>query len=194
MAEYKAIHGFTVQNRTSDPLASGVPGATWASGGTMNTGRTELAGSKNGTQSATITFGGFPPAPNRRALTELYNGTGWTEVGDLNTGRSSMAGTGTATAALATGGGIILKKSNQKLLVDNGLVIYLKADYELLASRLRNDRSRPLLQGVDIRTKLENLFEARDPIYKSIADYVVDTKNKHASDIVSEIEKIIKHT
>ena len=95
---------------------------------------------------------------------------------------------------LATGGGIILKKSNQKLLVDNGLVIYLKADYELLASRLRNDRSRPLLQGVDIRTKLENLFEARDPIYKSIADYVVDTKNKHASDIVSEIEKIIKHT
>ena len=106
MAEYKAIHGFTVQNRTSDPLASGVPGATWASGGTMNTGRTELASSKNGTQSATITFGGFPPAPNRRALTELYNGTGWTEVGDLNTGRSSMAGTGTATAALATGGGI----------------------------------------------------------------------------------------
>ena len=93
---------------------------------------------------------------------------------------------------LATGGGIILKKSNQKLLVDNGLVIYLKADYDLLASRLRNDRTRPLLQGVDIKKKLKVLLEVRDPIYESIADYVIDTKNKRATDIVCEIEKIVK--
>jgi len=93
---------------------------------------------------------------------------------------------------LATGGGIILKKNNQKLLVDNGFVIYLKADYDLLASRLRSDRTRPLLQGVDIKTKLKNLLEVRDPIYKSIADYVIDTKNKRVTDIVNEIEKIIK--
>ena len=93
---------------------------------------------------------------------------------------------------LATGGGIILKKSNQKLLVDNGLVIYLKADNDLLESRLRNDRTRPLLQGVDIKKKLKVLLEVRDPIYESIADYVIDTKNKRATDIVCEIEKIVK--
>ncbi len=93
---------------------------------------------------------------------------------------------------LATGGGIILKKSNQKLLMGNGLVIYLKADYDLLASRLRNDKTRPLLQGVDIKKKLKDLLEVRDPIYKLIADYVIDTKNKRAIDIVSEIEKIVK--
>jgi shikimate kinase len=93
---------------------------------------------------------------------------------------------------LATGGGIILKKSNQKLLVDNGLVIYLKADNDLLESRLRNDRTRPLLQGVDIKKKLKDLLEVRDPIYESIADYVINTKNKRATDIVSEIEKIVK--
>ena len=93
---------------------------------------------------------------------------------------------------LATGGGIILKKSNQKLLVDNGLVIYLKADNDLLESRLRNDRTRPLIQGVDIKKKLKDLLEVRDPIYESIADYVINTKNKRATDIVSEIEKIVK--
>jgi len=93
---------------------------------------------------------------------------------------------------LATGGGIILKKNNQRLLVENGLVIYLKADYYLLASRLRNDGTRPLLQGIDIKQKLKALLEVRDPIYKSIADYVIDTKNKRAIDIVNEIEKIIK--
>jgi shikimate kinase len=93
---------------------------------------------------------------------------------------------------LATGGGIILKKNNQRLLAENGLVIYLKADYYLLASRLRNDGTRPLLQGIDIKQKLKALLEVRDPIYKSIADYVIDTKNKRAIDIVNEIEKIIK--
>ena len=91
---------------------------------------------------------------------------------------------------LATGGGIILEESNQKLLVKNGLVIYLKADYDLLTSRLKSDLTRPLLQGVDIKEKLKNLLEERDPIYKSIADYVIETKNKRAMDIVKEIEKI----
>ena len=91
---------------------------------------------------------------------------------------------------LATGGGIILEESNQKLLVENGLVIYLKADYDLLTSRLKSDLTRPLLQGVDIKEKLKNLLEERDPIYKSIADYVIETKNKRAMDIVKEIEKI----
>ena len=93
---------------------------------------------------------------------------------------------------MATGGGIILEKNNQKLLAENGLVIYLKADYDLLVSRLKNDRTRPLLQGVDIKKKLKNLLKARDPIYTMIADHVIDTKNKRALDIVSEIEKIIK--
>ena len=93
---------------------------------------------------------------------------------------------------LATGGGIILEESNQKLLVKNGLVIYLKADYDLLASRLQSDLTRPLLQGVDIKEKLKKLLEERDPIYRSIADCVIETKNKRAMDIVKEIEKITK--
>ena len=33
MADYKAIKGQTIQNRTSDPLVAGVAGATWTAGG-----------------------------------------------------------------------------------------------------------------------------------------------------------------
>ena len=93
---------------------------------------------------------------------------------------------------LATGGGIILEKKNQKLLTDHGLVIYLKADHDLLAHRLKNDKSRPLLQGVDITKKLKELSETRDPLYRAIADCVIDTKNKRAADIVNEIDMMIK--
>ena len=76
---------------------------------------------------------------------------------------------------LATGGGIILNKSNCKLLVDNGYVIYLKSNCEDLVFRMTGDKSRPLLQQGDLKETLETLFELRDPIYTSISDYIIET-------------------
>ena len=84
MAEYKAIHGTLFQHKTSDPLETGIANATWASGGALNTARSELAGA--GIQTAAVAFGGlvYPP---RVGNNELYDGSSWTEVGDLNTAR-----------------------------------------------------------------------------------------------------------
>ena len=104
MAEYKAIHGFTVQNRTSDPLAPGISGATWAAGGNVNHIDSERGGSA-GTQTAGLLFGGNTPPV--LAKTEEYNGTSWTEVNDMNQARDSFpSGAGTQTAALAIGGSL----------------------------------------------------------------------------------------
>ena len=100
MAEYKAIHGTLFQHKTSDPLATGLPGATWSSGGNMNSARRVLGAA--GIYTAGLAFGGTP-AP-LKAYTESYNGSSWTEVGDLNTGRRDIAGNGTQTAAIAFGG------------------------------------------------------------------------------------------
>ena len=77
--------------------------ASWATGGNMNTARIRMGASGNGTQTATIVFGGDTDPPHV-ALTESYNGASWTEVGDLNTARDTLGGAGTATAALAFGG------------------------------------------------------------------------------------------
>ena len=88
---------------------------------------------------------------------------------------------------LATGGGVILSSKNRELLSSNGVVIYLKADYENLAKRMENDKSRPLLQGTEIIPTLRKLFKIRDPLYSSIADYEVNTKNKKAYQIEKEI-------
>jgi len=94
-------------NSTSSTLkgygtAAGIPAATWASGGGLNTGRTTYKGSStSGTQTATITFGGYTTTDV--ANTESYNGSTWTELNDLNSGRSSMMGAGTSTAALGFG-------------------------------------------------------------------------------------------
>ena len=62
------------------------PAGTWASGGTLNVNRESWAGA-SGTQTASITFGGYNGTPSPNADTETYNGTSWTEVNNLNTAR-----------------------------------------------------------------------------------------------------------
>ncbi len=67
----------------------------------LNTPRHGNGGSPNGSQTATICFGGTPP---NKTETESWDGTNWTEVSDLNTARYEFGGIGTQTAALAFGG------------------------------------------------------------------------------------------
>ena len=63
-------------------------------------------GSAQGTQTATIAFGGQGSRPSGNGVdAEVWNGTNWTEVNNLNTGRNRLAGSGASGAsALAFGG------------------------------------------------------------------------------------------
>ena len=95
---------------------------------------------------------------------------------------------------LATGGGAILSKQNRENLSQNGLVIYLRAHVDELWHRTRNDKNRPLLQTDDPRAKLEKLFSERDPLYREIADIIVDTGEQSVGSIVQHLEELLnKH-
>ncbi|WP_439106246.1 shikimate kinase AroK [Congregibacter sp.] len=76
---------------------------------------------------------------------------------------------------LATGGGVVMREANRRVLASRGFVIYLHATLNEQIRRTRGDRSRPLLNGNDPETTLRELFELRDPLYRDIADYVIDT-------------------
>lgn len=76
---------------------------------------------------------------------------------------------------LATGGGIVLRDVNRDALKSRSMVFYLRTSVEELVRRLRHDTTRPLLQGVDARQKLRELFAQRDPLYRQAAHYVVET-------------------
>lgn len=76
---------------------------------------------------------------------------------------------------LATGGGAVVEEANRRQLMDRGTVVYLNARPEDLYERVRNDRNRPLLATPDPLARLRELHVARDPLYRSVADLVVDT-------------------
>lgn len=75
---------------------------------------------------------------------------------------------------LATGGGAVLDPQNRKRLAETGLVIYLCVQPEELFARTRHDRNRPLLQVADPLSKIRELHEQRDPLYREIADIVME--------------------
>lgn len=76
---------------------------------------------------------------------------------------------------LATGGGAVLRADNRRKLAARGMVIYLHAPPEALYRRVRSDRNRPLLATVDPLGRLRALYAERDPLYREIADVVVET-------------------
>jgi hypothetical protein len=81
--------------------AAGIPAASWASGGSLNTARYG-SGAAGTTQNASLAFAGY--TTTYVANNESYNGTSWTELTDVNTARSNTAGAGSQTAALVFGG------------------------------------------------------------------------------------------
>jgi shikimate kinase len=76
---------------------------------------------------------------------------------------------------LATGGGAVLRVSSRERLKDNGTVLYLHAEPETLWQRLRNSRHRPMLHADDPRTRLVELYQLRDPLYREVASHVIES-------------------
>lgn len=97
-------------------------------------------------------------------------------------------------AVVATGGGVVLAEHNRSLLRQHGVVVYLCASPQDLWRRTRHDRNRPLLQTSDPLAKLVELYKIRDPLYREIADLVVDTGNQSVSALAHRLEqKLAQH-
>lgn len=93
---------------------------------------------------------------------------------------------------IATGGGVILREENRKLLRERGTVVYLRTSVSQQLRRLSRDKSRPLLQTADRRAKLTRLAEERNPLYLEIADIEFPARNRGLDIVASELEQTIR--
>ena len=88
---------------------------------------------------------------------------------------------------LATGGGAILDEQNRKHLASRGYVVYLYAPISQLVLRTAKDKNRPLLQLDNPKQKLEELMAIRDPLYREIADIIVETGDSPIKNVVDNL-------
>lgn len=93
---------------------------------------------------------------------------------------------------LATGGGAVLDPDNRKQLAKSGFVIYLNAPLSQLISRTSKDKNRPLLQTEDPHKKMEEILAVRDPLYREVADAVVETDGSPVRNVVKKLVTLVK--
>ncbi|MDR3425842.1 MULTISPECIES: shikimate kinase [Silvimonas] len=94
---------------------------------------------------------------------------------------------------LATGGGAVLNPDNRASLRRGGFVIYLRANVDDLYMRTAHDKNRPLLQTANPKQRLAELFEARDPLYREVADLVIDTSRQTVQHLTHQLLQQLEH-
>ena len=76
---------------------------------------------------------------------------------------------------LATGGGVVELEASRALLAERAFCVWLSVDPARLRERLARDPTpRPPLLGADAGSELEDLLRRREPLYRAVADRVLD--------------------
>ena len=89
---------------------------------------------------------------------------------------------------VATGGGIVLKDKNIQLMMENGIVIYLKMSVETQIERIESLEEKSLKKRFlpTIKDSGKEFMEGRNILYKN-NDFTVETDNKSVEEICSSI-------
>lgn len=79
---------------------------------------------------------------------------------------------------ISTGGGTIVDPENEKQLKQNGFVVFLHCNIEILENRIKNCAERPSLTGKPALLELEEIWLKRKHRYEKSADLIFDTSSK----------------
>jgi shikimate kinase len=95
---------------------------------------------------------------------------------------------------VATGGGVVIRPENRKRMKDAGVVVWLTADVDTICQRLQEDASsesrRPALT-VGGRDEVEELLRTREPLYREVAQFVVNTAGRTPEEITEEMVSLL---
>ena len=95
---------------------------------------------------------------------------------------------------ISCGGGVPMREENVAAMRTCGTIILLTARPEVILERVKDDHSRPLLEGHKDQAYIAGLMEQRRPKYEAAADLTVDTSDLTVQEVCHEIiETIYKH-
>lgn len=120
-------------------------------------------------------------------ITELFEQRGEEAFRQLETQCIKDIGKKKDFYIISVGGGLPIKEENRKLLKDLGLVVYLRIRPETVYERLKEDTTRPLLQGDNPQEKIRKLMEQRKSFYEDGADLIVDVDDADVEQVIYEI-------
>ena len=97
---------------------------------------------------------------------------------------------------IAAGGGVILDSENVAALKKNGLMVWLKADRQVLHSRMIQDPrtvvQRPSLTGKGALEELDEVMASRAPFYDKAMEVQLDTSAMDENTVVESILSLLR--
>ncbi len=93
----------------------------------------------------------------------------------------------TVPVVIAAAGGVVLSPENREALrAADACVVWLMADPAILVDRVTSAGHRPLLDD-DPAGTLQRMFREREPLYREVADTVVDVDGREVSEVVEAV-------
>jgi len=87
---------------------------------------------------------------------------------------------------VATGGGAFINPEVRTKIAENGISVWLKADFDVLWKRVKRRTTRPLLNNPDADNILRRLIDERYPVYAQADVTVLSHEGAH-DDVVDDI-------
>ena len=120
-------------------------------------------------------------------ISEIFDQQGEESFRDLETSTLHKFLAKPEAQLISCGGGIVLRSQNCSSLREKCKVIWLWASVDTLVNRLEGDSSRPLLKGMDLKTRLTDLLAKRKILYAQAADLVINTDNRQPAAVTERI-------
>lgn len=91
------------------------------------------------------------------------------------------------TVIISCGGGVPMRDENVKAMKASGKIVLLDVTPQTVYERIKNDHSRPLLEGKKTVEYIEELMKKRMDRYKAVADFIIQVDGKDCDTICDEL-------
>jgi len=93
---------------------------------------------------------------------------------------------------IATGGGMVLREENVRMLKEIGPLVLLWAGPETVYQRVKKHAHRPLLNVPDPEAEIKKILDQREPVYRAVADQVINTSKLNVDECVEELTEWLR--
>lgn len=125
----------------------------------------------------------------KREIPDIFLKDGEEYFRDLETELLLRMQEDTYHAVISVGGGMPVRKQNRELLRSLGCVVYLSASKQTILERVKNDVSRPMLNGGELEARVEQLMKDREALYRQTAHIDVRTDRRSVRQVLQIIEQ-----
>jgi shikimate kinase len=126
---------------------------------------------------------------SRMSISELFNAYGEDEFRALE-GRVMKRLLKGGPRVVSTGGGAFINDRTRRHIKKGGISVWLNADLDVLWERVNKRDTRPLLKTENPKRTLENLMNARYPVY-ALADLTVMSRDVRKELMADEVLKAV---